>query len=339
VHQGILERGAKTGSFSYLLWPSRVGAFTAIVGKHYANFDTSEFPFSYITEENGKSALTPAMNLFTVGTRRDSIKWPNRDRRKDPVKFDLIHFELYSPYIVGKVLRGIETLTTLYEKASHDQEYVHYKGINIKRLMLKTTAKYYDMVIDIYIGNELLRLLAELDDGASFEDIKDLLSRPYEPSDPVWVDLAGLLAPQTAVSQLIKSVREKQLDTIDEVQVFLNDIYLGYESASWAWCADLIKKRTGKTVNELTAGDLAGLLHEWQNSSTKLNNMILRDAEKEFSKRSQTGFGIDGDESVAGRDFDAVRGTYDENKFVKETQAENEKINAAAEKWTALLKQ
>src|SRR6185369_5513270 len=28
LHQGILERGSKTGSFSYLLWPSRVGAFS-----------------------------------------------------------------------------------------------------------------------------------------------------------------------------------------------------------------------------------------------------------------------------------------------------------------------
>ena len=134
-------------------------------------------------------------------------------------------------------------------------------------------------------------------------------------------------------------MRNKQLDTIDEVHVFLNDIYLGYESASWAWCADLIKTRTGRAVDQLTADDLAGLLHKWQNSSVKLNNMILRDAEKEFSKRSQTGFGIDGDASVAERDFDAVRGTYDANKFVKETLAENEKINAAAEKWTALLKQ
>ncbi len=115
VHQGILERGAKTGSFSYLLWPSRVGAFTAIVGKHYANFDTSEFPFSYITEEHGKSVLTPAMNLFTVGTRRDSIKWHNRDRRKDPIKYDLIHFDLYSPYIVDKVIRGIKALTELHD--------------------------------------------------------------------------------------------------------------------------------------------------------------------------------------------------------------------------------
>jgi len=338
VHQGILERGAKTGSFSYLLWPSRIGAFTAIVGKHYANFDTSEFPFSYITEENGKSALTPAMNLFTVGTRRDSIKWPNRDRRKDPVKYDLIHFELYSPYIVGKVQRGIKALTDLYEKTSHDQEYVHYKGINIKRLMLKTTAKYYDMVIDIFIGNEILKRLAEPEGDIKFADVKEHLIVSHESPDPNWVDISGLLAPQSVVNGFMDSVRQGKLNDVGEVQAYLNDMYLGYDEACWAWCADLIKQRTGKPVSGLSPEDIAGLISEWQNSSTKLNNMILRDAEKEFSKRSQTGFGIDGDESVAEQDFSAVRGTYENNKFVKETIAETERIKETAERWIGLLK-
>ncbi|RLA58890.1 MAG: DUF4954 domain-containing protein, partial [Epsilonproteobacteria bacterium] len=42
LHQGIIERGAKTGSFSYMLWPSRLGAFSVVTGKHGGNFDTSD---------------------------------------------------------------------------------------------------------------------------------------------------------------------------------------------------------------------------------------------------------------------------------------------------------
>ncbi|MCK5850455.1 MAG: DUF4954 family protein, partial [Kiritimatiellae bacterium] len=94
LHQGIFERGCKTGSFSYLLWPSRVGAFTAVIGKHYANFDTSDFPFSYIDESGGKSTLVPGMNFFTVGTLRDGEKWPARDRRKSKKPLDLINFDV-----------------------------------------------------------------------------------------------------------------------------------------------------------------------------------------------------------------------------------------------------
>ena len=113
VHQGILERGVKTGSYSYMMWPCRVGAFTSVIGKHSANFDTTDFPFSYVLESEGKSILIPGMNLTTVGARRDSAKWPARDRRHDPEKHDLIRFALLSPYTMGKILRGIDILKRL----------------------------------------------------------------------------------------------------------------------------------------------------------------------------------------------------------------------------------
>ena len=114
VHQGIVERGSKTGSSAYMLWPCRVGAYTAIMVKNLGNFDTSDFPFSYINVDHEKSILTPGMNLFTVGTRRDSEKWPNRDKRKDPDKLDLINFDLFSPYIIEKVVTASRTLKELY---------------------------------------------------------------------------------------------------------------------------------------------------------------------------------------------------------------------------------
>ncbi len=38
------------------------------------------------------------MNFFTVGTLRDGEKWPNRDRRKNTDKLDLLIFDVLSPY-------------------------------------------------------------------------------------------------------------------------------------------------------------------------------------------------------------------------------------------------
>ena len=117
------------------------------MGKNLASFDTSDFPFSYINVDHERSILTPGMNLFTVGTRRDSEKWPKRDKRKDPEETDLINFDFLSPYIIQKVIKSLDTLTELYEKASKKQETVFYKGIRIKRLMLKSTRKYYEMAL------------------------------------------------------------------------------------------------------------------------------------------------------------------------------------------------
>ena len=55
VHQGVLERGSKTGSFAYLIWPGRIGAYSVVMGKNMASFDTSDFPFSYINVDHEKS--------------------------------------------------------------------------------------------------------------------------------------------------------------------------------------------------------------------------------------------------------------------------------------------
>jgi len=102
IHQGIVERGSKTTSDSYLLWPARIGPFTLVMGRHYKNIDTSSLPFSYLIESNDESILVPGINLRSVGTIRDAQKWPLRDVRKDPLKIDQINFNLLSPFTSGK---------------------------------------------------------------------------------------------------------------------------------------------------------------------------------------------------------------------------------------------
>lgn len=337
LHQGILERGSKTGSFCYLPWPCRVGAFTAVIGKHNSNFDTSEFPFSYIFEEGGKSILTPAMNLFTVGTRRDSSKWPRRDRRKDPVRRDLINFELFSPYTVGRILQGIERLKNLYDNASKKQEVVNYKGIQIKRLLLKTCSKYYEMAVKIYIGNEVVERLLGLTSADSFENVKEMLKPEGSDGCGNWIDMSGMLAPLNEVETLLDSVRTGQIAIIDDLLNRLKAIHEDYKKLAWNWCVDLIQKRFGIDFKEISQQTLVQIINGWKDSSVKLNNMILTDAEKEFDTTSRIGFGIDGDEDVKAKDFEAVRGTYYGNKFVVELKKESDAIQQSAENLIRIL--
>lgn len=51
IHQGIVERGSKTTSDSYILWPAKIGAFSLIMGRHVNHPDTSDLPFSYLIEK------------------------------------------------------------------------------------------------------------------------------------------------------------------------------------------------------------------------------------------------------------------------------------------------
>jgi hypothetical protein len=331
VHQGIMERGAKTGSFSYMLWPSRIGAFSVVVGKHYSNFDTALLPFSYIVETGGKSVLSPAMNLFTDGTRRDSQKWEKRDKRKDSTKYDLIHFDLFSPYTIGKVYKGMEVLKSLYEKAEKKQDFVMYNGIHIKRLMLKTCRNYYDMAIRIFIGNIIVDRLNRIGSSLSFEKLYNELNNTSVKFEE-WVDLSGLLSPKSKIDHLISQIENNSLNELDKIITSLEEIYNQYEADSFSWTVGLIEKIFSIKRTEFSTEHLKIILNDWLKNSTKLNNMILNDANKEFDSKSQIGFGLDGDNEIKLKDFTNVRGKVEDNSFVKELQNENLKITETANK-------
>ncbi|MGQ9615000.1 MAG: DUF4954 family protein [Spirochaetota bacterium] len=336
VHQGVLERGCKTGSFSYLLWPARVGAFTAVIGKHHINFDSSDLPFSYIIEEEGRSFLIPAVNLVTSGTHRDSAKWPQRDRRKDPEKFDLIHFELLTPYTIGKILIGMELLKNLAENTK-EKVLVTPQGLQIKRLKLKTRLRYYEMAVKVFIGNLLIKRLEDCKNCTSFKQLqKKILPESSKGTGP-WIDMAGMLAPLETVKELIMEINKAEVNSLEVLSLQLKKIYNDYPSLAWQWCADLISNRLGIALKDITIEDLAHIIEEWSENCIKLNNMILKDAEKEFDKSSQTSYGIDGDTVIREKDFNAVRGFYSENKFVLELQKKSESIRRQASEWIAFL--
>jgi carbonic anhydrase/acetyltransferase-like protein (isoleucine patch superfamily) len=326
VHQGIVERGSKTGSFAYMLWPCRVGAYTAIMGKNLGNFDTSDFPFSYINVDHERSILTPGMNLFTVGTRRDSEKWPNRDKRTDPDKLDLINFELFSPYIIERVVRAIRTLNELYEKTPQKQDSVFYKGIRIKRLMLKSTRKYYDMALAIFIGGQVIAKLEEIGAIDSIQTLRQKLASGSDTIPDKWLDLAGMIAPDHAVQDLISEIKSGRIKDLDEIVSGLERIHTSYKDYAWDWTTRLLKELNGIDVQSIEAEQLVELVNNWETASIKLDKMILSDAGKEFDNTSKIGFGIDGDAETVDRDFEAVRGTIHNNKFTAGLQQEMAEI-------------
>ena len=113
IHQGVLERGAKTSSDSYILWPARVGAFSLVMGRHVTHSDTTNLPFSYLIEKGETSYLAPGVNLRSVGTIRDARKWPKRDERTCSDRHDLVNYNLLSPFTVQKMIKGLQTLENL----------------------------------------------------------------------------------------------------------------------------------------------------------------------------------------------------------------------------------
>jgi hypothetical protein len=323
LHQGILERGTKTGSSSYLLWPSRVGAFSAIMGKHYANFDTSDFPFSYVNEDGGQSTLVPGMNFFTVGTMRDGLKWPKRDGRKNADKLDQLIFDVLSPYTGQKMIRGQKILLDLYAGAERGQEFVSHRGILIKRLLLKTCTRYYRMALEKYLGDVLTSRLVKGQNMGLDEILK-----PHSKgaaADSEWVDVSGLLCAKPRLEALLKDIKGGKIASLGQLQHALKFIHDHYEADSWNWVRNALPEVFAFDTNEFTAENLITSIEKWKVSSLKLLNMVEMDASKEFEGNVRISFGVDG---FGDADFDAVRGDFESNSFKKQLNEMRELVEA-----------
>jgi len=315
IHQGIAERGAKTTSDSYLLWPSKVGAFSLVMGRHTHHADTSELPFSYLIENNSESYLVPGANLRTVGTIRDAQKWPKRDNRKDPNKLDCINFNLLSPYTVQKMWKGREVLNQLQALGGENTEVYGYKNCKIRNTSLVHGRELYTIGIQKFLGNSIISRL----DGKVFAGIEDVRAA-LRPDSAVglgdWVDLAGLIAPRSEVTRMLDEVEEGKL-TLAQIQARLVEIHTNYYSYEWTWALDKLEQVWGCSVEEISIDQIKKTINQWLESVVKLDKMVYNDARKEFDLNSHTGFGVDGDRQQAEADFEEVRGSFESNSFVK----------------------
>ncbi len=336
IHQGIAERGAKTTSDSYLLWPSKIGAFSLVMGRHTHHADTAELPFSYLIENNSESYLVPGANLRTVGTIRDAQKWPKRDNRKDPHKLDQINFNLLSPYTVQKMWRGREVLNELQALSGENTEVYGYKNCKIRNSSLRHGRELYTIGIQKFLGNSLISRL----EGKTLRTMDDVRAalRPDSPAGSGdWVDLAGLIAPRNEVTRLLDEV-EKGGVSLGDIQTRLEQIHANYYSYEWTWALEKLEQVWGCDVEHVTIEQIRRTVEEWKDAVVKLDKMVYDDARKEFDLNSQIGFGVDGDRRQAEADFEEVRGSFESNSFVKAVLEHIEKKTALGDSVLERLK-
>jgi len=319
VHQGVVERGSKTASDSYILWPAKVGPFTVVMGRHYKNSDTSDLPFSYLIEHEDESILVPGVNLRSVGTVRDARKWPKRDRRKDPRKLDCINFKLLSPYTIQKMLNGCQLLRNLKSTSGEDTEYFTYSNVRIKNSSLENGIKLYQIGIDKFLGNCLIRHL-ENKQFANVEELRTAMTPQTHIGTCEWVDLAGLLAPQESVQELLTNVENGTIDTLEQLTESFQTMHNNYSVYEWAWAAGVLQQRLGKAIEEITPDDIIELATKWKQAVVELDHRLYDDAKKEYAATAQIGYGLDGEEETKHSDFEAVRGAFEKNSFVAEIE-------------------
>ena len=335
IHQGIAERGAKTTSDSYLLWPSKIGAFSLVMGRHTHHADTSELPFSYLIENNSESYLVPGANLRTVGTIRDAQKWPKRDNRKDPHKLDQINFNLLSPYTVQKMWRGREVLNELQALSGENTEVYGYRNCKIRNSSLQHGRELYSIGICKFLGNSLISRL-EKHTWHTEAEMRAALRRDSETGLGDWVDMSGLIAPRSEVTKLADAIERGEM-TLDSIRTCMEQMHANYYSYEWTWALDKLEQIWGCSVEQVTVAQIRRTISEWQEAVVNLDKMVYNDARKEFDLNSQTGFGADGDREQAEADFEEVRGSFESNSFVKAVLEHIERKTALGAKVLARL--
>ncbi|MEI0477001.1 DUF4954 family protein [Brachyspira pulli] len=322
-HHGFMERGCKTGSNSYILWPSHIGAFSTVIGAHYDNVDTSDFPFSYITEHGyHQTRLIPALNLFGVGLSRDENKWKDRDRRKGDKK-DLIIFDVFSPYTVSKMLKSESILKEIKkENNDNNEKFLTYKNMIIKKSSLDKYSKRYSIAIDLYLHNKILSYISN---STNIEEIISNLQYEENNIFENWVDIGGLICAKQRIDNIIKDLENNKINDIKTLTAEFEKLYNLYTEDEKSWVLNMAKSRYN--LEAIDKNTISNLLEKHKSLLDEAYNIFYKDVQKEYDISKMVSSGID-DKTIMEKDFEAVRGTVNDNAFVIKYKKDMEnKIN------------
>ena len=270
MHWGILERGTKTASGSYLLMPATIGTFSVCFGKLMHHPNTTALPFSYLIAEADKMFLVPGRNITTVGLYRDIRKWPKRDMRPQQSQKSIVNFDWLSPFSVGEILRGKKILENLRQASGDNVSSYNYHEYVINASSLRKGIKYYDIALRIYMGAVLKRAHKW-----------GFFGKPEtETGTGRWDDLSGLLLPVSEEQRLIDDIKNGSLEAIQEVVERFCEINDNYRIYQWAWTYRLILEYYG--ITEITNEDDARIRQDYVEARRAWIAEIRKDAEKEY---------------------------------------------------------
>lgn len=287
VHQAVHRRGCKFASGAYVMSPAIEGAYTMIMGRHTHHHDTSVFPFSYLLEQEGRSALLPGANLSSYGTVRDIEKWRQRDRRT--LKHDLINFEAWNPFVGNALAAGIATLNSLLDKNPGAQNFL-YSTVHIKLTGLRRGLRNYGLALAATTGDLLAR-------GTKREE--------YD-GRGAWIDAAGLYLTRNYMEKLLDEIEAGEITTPQAIDERLRTFAAHYDDYAHSWALDRLAQEIGHTPG---AEEIAHALAEGETAKRMLRQMTENDRNFDASLDMAVSYGLDAlspEEREA--DFRAVRG-------------------------------
>ncbi|MBO5186385.1 MAG: DUF4954 family protein [Prevotella sp.] len=265
VHYGTLERGSKTASGAHILMPATIGAFSMCMGKISNHPDTSCLPFSYVIASGDNTFVVPGCNLATVGTYRDTAKWPKRDMRPHADKRSIVNFDWLNPYTIRSMAAGKRMLEKLRSEQGDDAAEYSYGGCTIRHGSLVKGMMLYDMALKMYFSEVVKDSSCCLPSGTE--------------GTGEWTDLAGLLAPKSEKDRLADDIKAGTVDSVGKTEARFIEMHARYADYRWNMTYGLLLDYYD--IETLTADDTERIIAEGDTARKAWLAAIARDAEKE----------------------------------------------------------
>lgn len=219
VHWGVLERGVKTSSNSYLMLNAHIGAFSLLMGLHKTHPDASQFPFSYLFGDDlGATVVVPGAMLRSCGLLRDEKKWPARDRRgKNRLsrQNDRIIYDVFNPVTVEAMLSAIEEIRRLLGHHADDDRYIRHKGMKFASAALERAVYLYKLAVYKYLH------LVTAEHGFPIHNPE---AEQFE-----WVDMAGQIMPRSYLEKARNS------ESLAEIEKVFSEAFDNYDELQRQW--------------------------------------------------------------------------------------------------------
>lgn len=322
IHGGVLRRGTRCGSGSYIFWPSDVGAFTTVVGRHSEHLETVDFPFSLLVAKSQTSILVPGVNLFSSGLFRDALKWVNRDRRVGVARpRDLVNTAIFSPYVMQAMEKGV----LLLRRSEGIEVDLRHGGAVIPANRVKPALRLYDAALMFYVGSCLLERALEQKRGGSpsvddvVRTIESVRRDDDDPSEGAWRDWGGMLLSGRDAEAVIADLAEGRLAEPEALRRRLEEIHGNYRVNEFRWAVRRWRREHGDADRE----QVLLFVEKWRKSVRFRHECLVRDIGKEFTQEAMYGFGVEDDACAA---FRRVRGEPSDHPVMDMVREERDRL-------------
>ena len=214
------------------------------------------------------------------------------------------------------MIKGRKILLELMNASGENSPFYTYRGMVIKNSALHRGISLYEKAIWKFLGNSMISRIQRIK-IRSAQDITDALQKDTPlGSGSQWLDLTGMICPSNVVSQLLDSIENGEVHSLEEINSAIRSIHENYYTYEWSWAFDVIETFYGREIANFTPEDVIAITRKWMSAVQEIDQLLYNDARKEFSLIKQTGFGVDGDRTTQQLDFDKVRGEFETHSEV-----------------------